>query len=351
MYSTCSLNPLENEAVAAEILRITEGAIEIVDVQDQLPELKRREGLQTWKIFDDNGEEMENSEFIPGRRITPTMFAPGEDEEEIKKQLARCIRVYPHLQDTGGFFITVLEKKSHLSGRKVDLPTPDHLDTTDPYASPSPSIANPSVIDSEPAIKRPKLDTSIPSFGPTVAKGQKQPVEEPFVFLPHDHPDLHNIRTFHAIDPSFPTNDLFVRNAKGDPLRAIYIVTPLVKELMTRNPTARILNAGTRLFVKQPDHKSDAGSFWRVHSDGLTLIDSFLGKDRVVTADVDEVWELLKSGPQFPPIRNLAPNLRDQVSGLRNGGFVIRVNPAKSGRTEIKVPFTMPMWKSPSAVK
>ena len=122
VYSTCSLNPLENEAVVAEILRITNGAVEVVDVAGQLPELKRRPGMTTWKIFDNNGEEMEREEFTPGGRVTETMFPPRPEEENIKEQLKRCLRVYPHLQDTGGFFITVLEKKSSLGAKKVELP-------------------------------------------------------------------------------------------------------------------------------------------------------------------------------------------------------------------------------------
>lgn len=122
VYSTCSLNPLENEAVVAEILRITNGAVEVVDVADQLPDMKRRPGMTTWKIFDNNGEEMEREEFTPGGRVTETMFSPRPEEENIKEQLKRCLRVYPHLQDTGGFFITVLEKKSSLGAKKVELP-------------------------------------------------------------------------------------------------------------------------------------------------------------------------------------------------------------------------------------
>jgi tRNA (cytosine34-C5)-methyltransferase len=125
VYSTCSLNPLENEAVIAEILRLTEGAVEIVDISEKLPELKRRPGMDRWKLFDSNGEQIERSEFVPGGKIFETMFAPTSEEENIRKQLPRCIRVYPHLQDTGGFFIAVLEKKTALGAKKVDLPVTD----------------------------------------------------------------------------------------------------------------------------------------------------------------------------------------------------------------------------------
>lgn len=72
VYSTCSFNPLENEAVVAELLRRTrgvyiyvcawsrgrlahesvhEGAMELVDVSDRLPGLVRRPGMTTWKVM------------------------------------------------------------------------------------------------------------------------------------------------------------------------------------------------------------------------------------------------------------------------------------------------------------
>jgi multisite-specific tRNA:(cytosine-C5)-methyltransferase len=340
VYSTCSMNPLENEAVIAEILRLTNGNVEVVDVTNELPKLKRRPGLQSWKVFDANGEEMERSEVYPGGKFTETMFAPMAEEEDIKNQLIHCLRVYPHLQDTGGFFITVLKKKAHLGGQKVTLP---EIQSNGDDSNESP----------KPDAKKPKLNANLPDFGPNASKdaataGGK---EEPFVYLASDHAELQEIRKFYNLSDTFPLSDLFVRNAGGDPIRAIYITNPLVQQVLHLNPTMRVLNAGTRLFVKQPDPKSAATCQWRIHSDGLSLIDPFLGPTRVVSAKIDEIWELLKAGSQFPLIRILRENLRTQIEKLDAGGFVIRVDPSGSNETEMNVPFSIPMWKSPYAVK
>lgn len=40
VYSTCSLNPIENESVIHRILVETNGAVELVDVAKDLPGLK-----------------------------------------------------------------------------------------------------------------------------------------------------------------------------------------------------------------------------------------------------------------------------------------------------------------------
>ena len=50
VYSTCSFNPIENEAVVAAVLEATKGAMRLVDVSAELPELKRKPGLNAWKV-------------------------------------------------------------------------------------------------------------------------------------------------------------------------------------------------------------------------------------------------------------------------------------------------------------
>jgi multisite-specific tRNA:(cytosine-C5)-methyltransferase len=53
VYSTCSMNPVENEAVVADALRhFGPDVLELIDVSDELPLLKRRPGLRSWKVKD-----------------------------------------------------------------------------------------------------------------------------------------------------------------------------------------------------------------------------------------------------------------------------------------------------------
>jgi len=351
VYSTCSLNPLENEAVVAEALRMAGDAVQVIDVSKELSELIRRPGMQSWKIFDGNGEEMERDVREENSKITISMFPPTEEEEAIKTQLARCIRVYPHLQDTGGFFIAVMEKKSPL-GKKVDLPAADAIASETNGHNESHSLKR-SVNDTDPSESPVKKQKFEPPESTRNTRGQK-PVagnEEPFAFIPPSHPELALIRSFFNLSPHFPMTDLFVRNSTGEPLRAIYIASPLVQTIIQRNPALHLLNAGTRLFVRQPDTKGDAQCLWRIHSDGLALIDAFLGSERVIGAKVDEVREILKENAQFPLIKDLGERLRSKISALGNGGFILRVDPSTSEATDMNVPFSLPMWKSPHAIK
>jgi len=49
-YSTCSLNPMENEAVVASLLQRCAGAVEVVDVRGKLGAFTTRPGITAWRV-------------------------------------------------------------------------------------------------------------------------------------------------------------------------------------------------------------------------------------------------------------------------------------------------------------
>lgn len=95
----------------------------LVAVPDKLPNLVRRPGLTSWKVLDNANRpapqpghaavdvEDDSAEVDSGgkkvKRWTPTFWPNGKEAE---RGLDRCIRIYPHLQDTGAFFVAVLIK-------------------------------------------------------------------------------------------------------------------------------------------------------------------------------------------------------------------------------------------------
>ncbi|PFH33172.1 putative tRNA (cytosine(34)-C(5))-methyltransferase [Besnoitia besnoiti] len=128
VYSTCSFNPVENEAVVAAALEKTKGAVELVDCTEVLPSLQRRPGLNTWRVYWQK-EFYDKFEDVPDtsaarQKIRATIFprfraaaaAGGEGEQPTQEAppLHRCMRFLPHLNNTGGFFVAVLEKKRHV---------------------------------------------------------------------------------------------------------------------------------------------------------------------------------------------------------------------------------------------
>ena len=113
VYSTCSMNPIEDEAVVASALKeLGTSAFMLVDVSSMLPDLKRNKGMDKWRVRAE-GTWYDTYDSVPTKVVTsqllPTMFAPSA-EEVLSMHLDRCLRVLPHLQDTGGFFIAVFQR-------------------------------------------------------------------------------------------------------------------------------------------------------------------------------------------------------------------------------------------------
>ncbi len=110
VYSTCSLNPVENEAVVAEALS-RHPHMTLVDPSDTLTSLKHVPGLRNWKIMTADGKFFDKYEDMGDhlkKSIASSCF-PQENMDHFN--LERCMRIHPGLQNTGGFFVAVFKKE------------------------------------------------------------------------------------------------------------------------------------------------------------------------------------------------------------------------------------------------
>lgn len=161
VYSTCSFNPVENEAVVAELLRRAGGSLELLDVSKKLPQLVTRPGRSKWRVGwrsksksthkghlfkgDDGGKSSDNQNLhqwfdsydaltqdLRGKRVTRSMFP---SEGAIAQELHKTLRLIPTDQNSGGFFIAVLHKVADLpgeEGRQEGLDPLEELQATPP---------------------------------------------------------------------------------------------------------------------------------------------------------------------------------------------------------------------------
>ncbi|RJU84187.1 MAG: RsmB/NOP family class I SAM-dependent RNA methyltransferase [Candidatus Poseidoniales archaeon] len=112
VYSTCSLDPVENEAVVAEILRRCPH-LELVPLE--LGGITLHQGLTSWPILDESGTPVAPQEADDLPFFTPAHLGPDErmalgigeidQEQEIAAQLPLCLRLWNDDNDTGGFFV------------------------------------------------------------------------------------------------------------------------------------------------------------------------------------------------------------------------------------------------------
>ena len=130
VYSTCSLDPVENEAVVARAL--AGGGVRIVPARELLPGVPSEDGMSYWPCLDDSGELSEWG------TLEENLMPP--QDEEIASRLENCLRVWNDAIGGGGFFLAVLEKTPETGegSESARKPTPSSKQYADPESFPRP---------------------------------------------------------------------------------------------------------------------------------------------------------------------------------------------------------------------
>ncbi|KAI3865536.1 hypothetical protein MKW98_002840 [Papaver atlanticum] len=137
VYTTCSMNPVENEAVVSEILRRCGGSVELLDVSTEFPQLVRRPGIKSWKVYDKGAWLASYKDVLEDRRtaIAPSMFPSGQsfdDETSVPSGLGK--RVVPPGSDIE---MENMEEKTE----SVCNVVPDHVtERSEIFASPNDAL-------------------------------------------------------------------------------------------------------------------------------------------------------------------------------------------------------------------
>lgn len=350
VYSTCSMNPIENEAVVAEILR-RYPSMRLVDVSDRLPGLVRSQGMSQWPVQAKNGSWFEKPEDVPagGPQLARSLFEPTPAERE-KFHLDRCVRVYPHQQNTGGFFITVFEK-SETKRKREDGPE-SSVEPNAKEAKVAQEEAESAEVETEDKdviedVQQQEAVTAEPGLDTTTEESTSKKLprdanEEPFKFLDPHHATLDECWKFYGIDDSFPRDSLLVRNASGEPVRTIYFVAAMSKPVLELNPGLRVVHAGIKLFVQQ---KNEDTCKWRVQSEGVELLYPFVGPNRVVHAQRLETLKTLceEAFPKFNGLEEIDTRLKEDVLKITEGCCFLIV--PRQGDEML-----FPMWRGKASV-
>ncbi|XP_041104392.1 RNA cytosine C(5)-methyltransferase NSUN2-like isoform X2 [Polyodon spathula] len=265
VYSTCSLNPIEDEAVIASLLEKSEGALELADVASEVSGLKWMPGVTSWKLMTKTGEWYTNWSEVPQNRhtqIRPTMFPPTDPEKLKEMKLERCMRILPHHQNTGGFFVAVLVKKAPMPWNRCHPKLGNK--TTEPAAEAEKTPAETADEAVEAAMKdKPKdLEASRESTvkqdgvcGPPPSKKMKLFgfKEDPFVFLSEDDPVFPPIQKFYNLAPNFPKLNVLTRTHEGKK-RNLYMVSKELRNVLLNNSERmKVINTGVKVWSRNND--------------------------------------------------------------------------------------------------
>ncbi|KAF8906542.1 S-adenosyl-L-methionine-dependent methyltransferase [Gymnopilus junonius] len=356
VYSTCSLNPVENEAVVAEALK-SNPAFELVDISSKLPELERRPGLTVWRPTADRtgATTFATYEDFLQSSIDETLKAkmseghwPPMDVETLN--LPRCMRIYPHLQDTGGFFVAVLQRTVKSSKPAVAAERKREADASD-LPSEAPEAKR---LKTTPD-RRPEQDTPSPSLSvaPEQASAEKNQSkkkskegssfkENPYTFLPPDDPILRSCIERLHITGDFPSSNVLVRNPDGDAARSLYLANDIVKTIIENNDYERIrlTAAGTKVFAKQEAGKGTEAQF-RVLGEGLPVVIPYIDPASIISGDIASLKTLVES--HYPLCSNFPEPFRTTVEARPTGSHIVRfpLETQSSFRDLL-----LPIWKS-----
>ena len=284
-YSTCSLNPIENEAVVAEILRGAEGALEIVNVSDRLPDLKRFPGMIKWKVMTSDQKFFEShKESLDSRKTTTKrgFFQPNEEEAKTMG-LEHCLRLHPQLQDTGGFFVCILRKVKELpegaefyatkAENGVKRPAEDSTQEPDKEEEAAMAAAVELAVENKDLPTMLKADPFLQLSSGKVTGGQET---------------LAELVKFFELDPSFPQEQLFARSAQAG---RIVLVSPAIRHLLEEDAAQnfKAINSGVRVFEKCNFMSNDRGCTYRLMQEGVELIAPYVSEKRKRAVSVEDL--------------------------------------------------------------
>ena len=128
VYSTCSLDPIENEAVVARV--VAGGKVRVVPRGDPLSGVPSNPGMTNWPLLNDRGEldiESKSEDYL----------VPTKDKA-VSSQLNDCLRVWNDEIGGGGFFLAVLERILEEDGSGIIDPFPSQKTFDDPESFPQP---------------------------------------------------------------------------------------------------------------------------------------------------------------------------------------------------------------------
>ncbi|KAG2644005.1 RNA cytosine C(5)-methyltransferase NSUN2-like [Panicum virgatum] len=433
VYSTCSMNPVENEAVVAEILRRCGDSVELLDVSSELPELARRPGLSTWKVRD-RGSWFGVHEDVPRYRksvISPSMFPSGKGSKDIEVNtdvldadmkdstdmgeegeqerntaiddsnngdsakteektevdcesgeaptrykklnststrtehsdypLHRCMRIVPHDQNSGAFFIAVLHKHSPLNENQVvdwvksEQSIPEDKTgklekdlgsdkvSSEENIVPQQVVDNTNVVDGEQngdmdsKSSKDKSSEDAKVIVDEAEKGQAGTRDrrrqqnqgrwrgvDPVIFF-KDEVTIKSIVSFYGIKDSFPLEGhLVTRNPDTSHVKRIYYVSKSVQDVLELNikvgERLKITSLGLKIFERQSSKDGSPCTF-RLSSEGLPLLLPYITKQILYASAIDFQHLLQYRTIKFPDF--VDAKFGEEASALLPGCCVV----------------------------
>ncbi|XP_036948231.1 RNA cytosine C(5)-methyltransferase NSUN2 [Acanthopagrus latus] len=377
VYSTCSLNPIEDEAVIAALLEKSEGALELADSSADLPGLKWMPGVTSWKLMTKDGQWYSDWSHVPSSRhtqIRPTMFPPTDPEKLASMHLERCMRILPHHQNTGGFFVAVLVKKAPMPWNKrypklrKDVSSLSAAQTGDsPAASTpvdTPCLPESAMEEGQGGCPEGKVDEEAPKgaslaqesavkqdgvCGPPASKKMKLfgYKEDPFVFLTEVDPVFTTIQSFYDLSPDFPKLNVLTRTHEGKK-RHLYMVSKELRNVLLNNSECmKVINTGVKVWSRNSDGE-EFGCAFRLAQEGIYTLQPYI-RSRIIRVSVEDIKVLLTQ--ENPFLSKLEDDAHAQAKKINMGSIVLKYIPKPDSPADPQCSIQLCGWRGKTSIR
>ncbi|XP_029369942.1 RNA cytosine C(5)-methyltransferase NSUN2 [Echeneis naucrates] len=371
VYSTCSLNPIEDEAVIAALLEKSEGALELADGSADLPGLKWMPGVTSWKLMTKEGQWYSDWSEVPSSRhtqIRPTMFPPKDPEKLLGMHLERCMRILPHHQNTGGFFVAVLVKKAPMPWNKKYPKLRKDVSSNSAASTPAevPHLSENAEgeagapggkVSGEAEEAAPK-GASLAQESTTKQDGVCGPPpmkkmklfgykEDPFVFLTEDDPVFTTIQSFYNLSPDFPKLNVLTRTHEGKK-RHLYMVSKELRNVLLNNSERmKVINTGVKVWSRNSDGE-EFGCAFRLAQEGIYTLQPYI-HSRIIRVSVEDIKVLLTQ--ENPFLSKLEEDAHSQAKKLGMGSIVLKYIPNPNNPAEPQCPIQLCGWRGKTSIR
>ncbi|CAF4505945.1 unnamed protein product, partial [Rotaria magnacalcarata] len=201
------------------------------------------------------------------------------------------IRLLPHHQNTGAFFVALFQK--HDKTGDVSQSTDDEISQ-----------------------KRPAEEIVFNEEGANFKRARYHR-ENPFIFFNEN--DIKgfwkDISEFFGVNSSFPADQLMTRIA-ADSGRNIYFVSDSLKQIVTLNQDRiKFINMGVRLFVRTDLRNDKDKRSLRLAQEGIAIIDNYFSKRRLQLEEHDLLLLLAHAHTYFS---DLSTSVQSQIQNISN---------------------------------
>eukprot|EP01064_Diplonema_japonicum_P037418 TRINITY_DN8749_c0_g1_i1.p1 TRINITY_DN8749_c0_g1~~TRINITY_DN8749_c0_g1_i1.p1 ORF type:complete len:742 (+),score=162.74 TRINITY_DN8749_c0_g1_i1:48-2273(+) len=353
VYSTCSLSPIENEAAVCHILRKTNGGLRLADAR-KLTNINSAPGMKTWKVmcpkkytmFKTHSEAKE-----AGSKMVREYHFPPEDEG-LKEEMTKCLRLFPHMGDFGGFFVAVFEKVAEIG--KTDKICPDD----EVLAYDSETEEDRESLEREAQLK--KLQAAVETAPNDIEKakaaakltrtcnnGTLQREIARYISLIDALPAVvSRLREFFTLDKDFPVHQLIcryhleqkstgelVQPHEGVPNQILFCskgVSETIRHGLASKKQLRIVNCGLRFLVRDrridsQDATKSAGEpnlTCRIAQEAVPLIHPYVASRVLSLSATADTVQILTKTDKSMPVEAITSQSKPEWKALTPGGCI-----------------------------